>query len=319
VAANTGVCVDRRGAIQAWASGITQGRTIEHLRISEVGAGLTDDVELEFAADPIRLPAPVATSTKGAKYAVMRDEGHRADDIEQSYQNSLRTIDSHIYGMAAAITSLDVIEHSLSKARTSIETLRSRGEPINVQKAETTLLNLADQINMAVRRIDLHDVNLMRDTRIELRVMELDTDGTRTMGFDLTLISLEKLLAFKLKSSPMSSDQLCGLIDALQHTVNSNLHILSSMVLMMFASRDYTDDVQRLIMTDHLLPDPARRPNPAVRPLQQQPIELASDVVNLGAARAAATAANAAANGNDPWRKSLMTLLETTHAKAAAE
>lgn len=316
MATNTGVGVDKRGAIQAWASGITQGRTIDHLRISEVGAGLTDDIELEFAADPIRLPTPVATSTKGAKYAAMRDEGHRGNEIEQSYQNSLRTIDSHIYGMAAAITSLDVIEQSLSKARTSIETLRSRGEPINVNKAETTLLNLADQINMAVRRIDLHDVNLMRDSRIELRVVELDTDGTRTMGFDLTLISLEKLLAFKLKSSPMSADQLCGLVDALQHTVNSNLHILSSMVLMMFASRDYTDDVSRLIMSDHLLPDPSRRAMPALQ--MQKPMAIASDVVNFGAARAAATAATAAANGNDPWRRSLMTLLETT-TKAAAE
>ncbi len=314
--------MNNRGAVQAWASGITEsrthvGRSNDHLRISEVGAGLLHDDELEFAQEPIRLPAPIAMSSKGTKLAVVHGDG-AGQELANSYHSSLKTIDAHIYGLAAAITALDSIETQLTQARSHIEALRSRGEPINVRKAETTLLNLAEQINSAIRRIDLHDVNLMRDSRIELRVVELDTDETRVMGFDLTLISLEKLLAFKLKSDPRDAGELCGLVDALQHTVNSNLHILSSLVLMMFASRDYTDDVSRLVLSDRL---EDTRQNGRLAPPRLTTIPLRTGVQGVSGGRPIELASlghgSVTAVTADPWRRSLMTLLERTQMKAA--
>jgi hypothetical protein len=325
--------VDNRGAVQAWANGVTEARDTGHLRISQVGIGMFDESELEFAPEPIRLPPPVATSSVPAKQQPPSEQ-HANRDLEQSYHRSLKSIDDHIYGLAAAITALDGIETQLTQARTQIEQLRARGEPINVRKAETTLLNLAEHINQAVRRIDMHDVNLMRDSRIELRVVELDTDNTRAMGFDLTLISLEKLLAYKLRSSPMEASELCSLVDALQHTVNSNLHILSSLVLMMFASRDYTDDVSRLVLANGLSDD--RPPRHQLGHIVER--GLGQDLAqHLGSGiapqsvpptlRLVQSAPNKMPNSlaaqfeqpisADPWRRSLMTLLERTQSKAA--
>ena len=168
--------------------------------------------------------------------------------LRNSYEISLRNIDDNIYALASATAALDRVENKLSEARAQIERLCDRGEPVDLDKVERTLLALADHVNNSVRRADENYVNLLRDSRLQIRLAEVGGDEERAKQVDLTLISLDKLIAWKLRDGPDDPQDWMDLIDQMSTVASRNVQILSSLILTLFAARDYTSDVVQLVM-----------------------------------------------------------------------
>ena len=167
--------------------------------------------------------------------------------LRNSYDISLRNIDDNIYALAAAITALDQFERKLSEARSQISDLCRRKQPIDLAKVERTLLTLVDHINKSVRRADENYVNMLRDSRLQIRISELGGSDTRAKQVDLTLISLDKLMAWKLRDGPSDPYAWIELIDQMERVAIQNVQILSSIILTLLAARDYTCEVVDLV------------------------------------------------------------------------
>lgn len=185
------------------------------------------------------------------------DQPHRKDrqvfapvqQLRNSYDVSLRNIDDNIYALAAATAALDRVEGKLVQARLQIELLCSRGEDVDLGKVERTLVALAEHVNQSVQRADENYVNLLRDSRLQMQISEVGGKEQRSMQVDLTMISLEKLIAWKLRDGPTDPEAWIDLIDTMSHVVLQNVQILSSLILTLFAARDYTTDVVQLVMS----------------------------------------------------------------------
>lgn len=224
------------------------GSEAEHLRIKDVIEGMQEAESRILRA---------------------RAEAARQAQLRQAYDNSVRNIDDNIYALASAATSLDRVEGKLMQARGEIVRLASRGEPIDFAKVERTLMALAEHINLSVRTADEQCVNLLRDTRLQVRIAECASmqhgcpgeGGAHSMQVDLTLIAIDKLIAHKLRDEPQSADEMIGLLDAVRRVVYQNVHILSSLILTLFAARDYTKEVVDLVLTG---PMPSAGAEPAI-------------------------------------------------------
>ncbi len=207
----------------------------QHLRIRDLAENI------EAAELPHRQQTPALQQTQ----VITQNSAMR-----QSYELSLRNIDDNIYAMAAATAALDRVESTLLQARARIERLCADGEPVDLVKVERTLLQLAEHINQSVRRADENYINLLRDSRLQLTITEGgDRDG-RSMKVDLTLISVEKLMAWKLREGPADPEAWIELIDAMGKVVLQNVQILSSLILTLFAARDYTTGVVQLVSSN---------------------------------------------------------------------
>jgi len=174
--------------------------------------------------------------------------------LRNSYDISIRNIDDNIYAIAAAIAALDRVEAKLFEARSQIEDLCRRNQPIDLAKVERTLLALADHINKSVRRADENYVNMLRDSRLQVRISELGGNEARAKQVDLTLISLDKLIAWKLRDGPNDPHAWIELIDQMGRVAIQNVQILSSIILTLLAARDYTSEVVDLVMAPETHP-----------------------------------------------------------------
>ncbi len=205
------------------------GRQQQHLRIRDLAENI------EAAELPHRQQTQLITQNSAMK---------------QSYELSLRNIDDNIYAMAAATAALDRVEGTLLQARAKIERLCADGEPVDLVKVERTLMQLAEHINQSVRRADDNYINLLRDARLQMVISETGDREARSMKVDLTLISLEKLIAWKLREGPADPEAWIDLIDAMGKVVLQNVQILSSLILTLFAARDYTTGVVQLVSSN---------------------------------------------------------------------
>jgi len=101
--------------------------------------------------------------------------------------------------------------------------------------------------NHSVSRADENYVNMLRDSRLQIRISELGGSDTRAKQVDLTLISLDKLMAWKLRDGPSDPYAWIELIDQMERVAIQNVQILSSIILTLLAARDYTCEVVDLV------------------------------------------------------------------------
>jgi hypothetical protein len=172
----------------------------------------------------------------------------QANHLRSSYDLSVQNIDENIYALAAATAALDRVEGKLFEARSQIEDLCRRGQPVDLTKVERTLLALANHINQSVSRADENYVNMLRDARLQIRISEVGGQEQRAKQVDLTLISLDKLIAWKLRDGPSDPVAWIELIDQMGQVTRQNVQILSSLILTLFAARDYTSEVVDLVI-----------------------------------------------------------------------
>ena len=231
-----------------WGKGTTRVAAPEHLRICDVEAAAR---ERAVASPPP--PSPVMAYGQATKPAPRRFE--RAPALQRQYDESVRRMESNIYTLAAAVSALDGIEKRLTEARTQIGAVMAAGEPLDHGKVHRMVSQLVEHLNGVVAGVDQQCVNLLRDSRIEIKLVELDDGTQRETGLTLTLISLEKLMAHKLKNGGRRAEDMAELIDGIAMIVRNNVHILSSMILVLFSSREYVDGV-----TGFVLPESTKAP-----------------------------------------------------------
>jgi hypothetical protein len=231
-----------------WGKGTTRVEAPEHLRICDVEAAAR---ERAIAAPPP--PSPVMAYGQAMKPAPRRFE--RAPALQRQYDESVRRMESNIYTLAAAVSALDGIEKRLMEARAQISAVVSAGDPLDHGKVHRMVSQLVEHLNGVVAGVDQQCVNLLRDSRIEIKLVELDDGTDRETGLTLTLISLEKLMAHKLKNGGRRAEDMAELIDGISVIVRNNVHILSSMILVLFSSREYVDGVTGFVLPESA-PDP---------------------------------------------------------------
>lgn len=216
-----------------------KSRTPDHLKISAVNIGPEPRAPMHFAtgrAAPLpQVPAHAPALQRG-----------RA--LQEKYETSLKRIEGGIYTIAAAVTALDAIESRLAEARGNIEDLIRRNQPIDYSKVERLLTRLAEHTNVAVASVDDQCVNLLRDSKIEIKLTEIDGNTPREVAIDLTLISLKTLIDHKLSQGPGHPRDIIAMVDHVARVVSANVHILSSMMLSLIASRNYVDEVTELVL-----------------------------------------------------------------------
>lgn len=230
-----------------WGKGTTRVEAPEHLKICDVEAAVRGR-----AVAPPPPPSPVMAYGQAMKPAPRRFE--RAPALQRQYDESVRRMESNIYTLAAAVSALDGIEKKLAEARTQIDAVLANGEYLDHAKVHRMVSQLVEHLNGVVAGVDQQCVNMLRDSRIEIKMVELEDGARRETGLTLTLISLEKLMAHKLKNGGRRAEDLAELIDGIAGIVRNNVHILSSMILVLFSSREYVDGV-----TGFVLPDSAQQ------------------------------------------------------------
>lgn len=226
-----------------WGAGTTRVEAPEHLRICDVDAAVRGR-----AAVPPPPPSPVMAYGQATKPAPRRFE--RAPALQRQYDDSVRRMESNIYTLAAAVSALDGIERKLGEARSQIGAVLASGEYIDHIKVHRLVSHLVEHLNAVVNGVDQQCVNLLRDSRIELKLIELEEGSRRETGLTLTLISLETLMAHKLKHGGRRAEDLAELIDGISAIVRNNVHILSSMILVLFSSREYVDGVTGFVLPE---------------------------------------------------------------------
>lgn len=229
------------------------GEAQDHLRISEVDNGPIplgdDDLDYEEEEEPVSAAARTLTGLTAPL--------HVEPALQDRYERSVERIESCIYALATAVTALDSVESKLSEAREQIAMLRRRGRPVDGAKVHRTLIQLAEHVNTTIGAMDRHGVNLLRDSRVSIKLTEIDDSVERAVGIELTLISLDKLMAYRLKDGGLDEDEAVALIDNFSSVVFNNVQVLSSAILALLASRDYTDEVTRLVLTESISRRPA--------------------------------------------------------------
>jgi hypothetical protein len=226
-----------------WGNAATGADAPEHLRICDVEAAVRGRAAM--APPP---PSPVLAYGQATKPAPRRFE--RAPALQRQYDESVRRMESNIYTLAAAVSALDGIEKKLAEARGQIDAVLASGEYLDHIKVHRLVSHLVEHLNGVVNGVDQQCVNLLRDSRIELKLIELEEDTRRETGLTLTLISLEKLMAHKLRNGGRRAEDLIELIDGISAIVRNNVHILSSMILVLFSSREYVDGVTGFVLPE---------------------------------------------------------------------
>ena len=185
---------------------------------------------------PIKVADEAAVSTLLSKLP---------ESLRGTYDRSIRRLEDRVYDLAGALTSLDGIELQLSRAREHLGALRAQGEPIDYHKVRNVLEEMASAVGAIVDEFDDGEFNLLGDARIRIAFSELGNDGTPSQDIDLNLISIEKLirLSRKLDPDPAEIDRF---VELLGRTLDSNIQLLSGVMLTLFAARDYTNSVTEL-------------------------------------------------------------------------
>lgn len=270
----------------------------DHLRIKDVSVTALTDV---------REPA---TPTEISAYE---------PDYQNKYNTSIAKIDQNIYTIAAAVTALDNIECKLLQVKEHLEDLLNSGQPVDYDKIEDAIQYLAEQVNLTIEQLDEHCINLMRDSRISIHFSEIDGPDSAKAGIDLTLISLDKIMCYKVRKNGASLTDWIEFTENFARIVHSNVHIISSLMLALFASRDYTNEVTKFAFPQTALSHGSAPSVPAVsrvandfdRYAQTSPTD---DLANLDFKHSAIQAHDAHA-GNS--HQSLMDLLQDIREHAA--
>lgn len=168
------------------------------------------------------------------------------------YNKNMDEINRCIHVAGNAISTLDTIEARLYETRNYVANLIESNIGINEQKAHEFVLMFAEQVNALISTLDHEEPNMLRDSRVQIRFVELG--GSQTVnGIDLTLISIEKLIAFKLQNSNGTPHDWLAFFDTMSGIVKNNVQIISSIMLALIASREYTANISEFAMRENII------------------------------------------------------------------
>lgn len=213
-------------------------------------------------------PAPfneLALAAAPEPPAVSRDPSIQTWNAQ--YDRSLGNIQSHIHAIAGAVAMLDAVEHKMIAIKLELQRIRDANLLIDGNKVLAALEALSDYVNQAITSVDDQCVNMLRDAKLEIRLAAVDSDCAQPDGVALTMISLDRLLDYKIKAAlteGLIAEETPEFIDDICAIVSSNIQILTSVMLALFASRDYTQAVTKLAAREKIIPAIDRHANGAV-------------------------------------------------------
>ncbi|MFT5509412.1 MAG: hypothetical protein ACI89J_002495 [Hyphomicrobiaceae bacterium] len=180
-----------------------------------------------------------------------------------SYDRSLGNIQDHVHAVAGAVAMLDAVEHKMIAIKCELQRIREAGLAIDSDKVLMALQSLSDYVNQAISSVDDQCVNMLRDAKLEIRFAELETQGEHPDGVKLTMISIERLLDYKIKSAlteGLVAEETPEFVDDICSIISSNIQVLTSVMLALFASRDYTQAVTKLAARESIIPSITDQP-----------------------------------------------------------
>ncbi len=236
---------------------------------------------------PVNAGAPAIANhqpVNGHCPAVHRQDTRRADPVPQpqppvargdpathiwnaQYDRSLGNIQSHIHAIAGAVAMLDAVEHKMIAIKLELQRIRDANLMIDGNKVLAALEALSDYVNQAITSVDDQCVNMLRDAKLEIRFATMDAQSGQADGVALTMISLDRLLDYKIKAGlavGLVAEETPEYIDDICVIVSSNIQILTSVMLALFASRDYTQAVTKLAAREKIIPAIDRKSGEAV-------------------------------------------------------
>ena len=246
----------------------------EHLQIKLVDDPSSDPISLylpppgaERRSDGAIVPAmpPSGAGTREALSngntaitSIVEDAWSTQQEVyRERYDKSIDTIKTNIFAVAGALTTLDSIESKLILIQTELDRIRNEGKQIDCEKVEIALRRITEYINTSISRIDDQCVNLLRDAKLEIRLAEIHNPDNASAGFELTMISPESFFKHKLARAAaegLPEEEIAPFVNGLKAIVSTNIHILSSVLLVLFATRDYTQAVTKLASREGIIP-----------------------------------------------------------------
>ena len=190
-----------------------------------------------------------------ANYAA--ETGSAPEVWNERYDRSLGNIQSHIHAIAGAVAMLDAVEHKMLAIKCELQRIRDANLMIDGEKVLKALQTLSTYVNQAISSVDDQCVNMLRDAKLEIRFAEMAAGGDHSEGVALTMISLERLIDYKIKSAladGLVAEETPEFVNDLCAIISSNIQILTSVMLALFASRDYTQAVTRLAARESIIP-----------------------------------------------------------------
>ena len=220
---------------------------VQHHAVNDI----SDAPDIREQVDQVR--ADPTTTAINNQLVAFRSETQRPSEFapeEQGEEACLASTKETLLAIAGAISTLDAVESKLLIVQSELKRIRQAGLKVDLRKVIKAFGRLADHTNAAVTSLDIQCTNLLRDARLEIRISELDRAGQRSVGLELTMISVEKLLECKLSQSEQSDldeAQVSDFVRELIQVVSSNIHVLSSILLTLCAKRDYTETMLTLL------------------------------------------------------------------------
>lgn len=215
----------------------------DHLRLQDIGS--MGEKSLEDSSDH--------TQKEPEK------SGDLAPEFKSKLDKSMARLERNAQKLAEALTALDEVDAKLSRTRANLQDLADRGAAVDGHRVAAALSAIARATNEALSGLDGEETNLLRDLRVKIQFDELGGRGSEQVGISLTVISVEKFLGLTGDAAGRDTRQWLDHVDRLVRIVQNNIHILSSLLLALFASRDYTSDVVNFARSHNALPLATRR------------------------------------------------------------
>ena len=179
----------------------------------------------------------------------------------EKYDRSLTNIQNHIHAIAGAVAMLDAVEHKLIAIKVELQRISDANLRIDGNKVLHALQALSEFVNDAISSVDDQCVNMLRDAKLEIRFAEMDSINQQPDGVSLTMISIDRLLDYKIKAAMaegMVAEETPEFVNDICSIVSSNIQILTSVMLALFASRNYIVAVTKLAARERIIPSIAR-------------------------------------------------------------
>jgi len=181
----------------------------------------------------------------------------------KQYDRNLNNIQDHIYAVAGAVATLDSIEHKILEMKFELQRIRDNDCHVDCDKVILALQLLSEYVTNATDKVDGQCLNLLKDAKMEVSFAELNgaaksiASGNKSSNVSLTMISINKLLDAKVKNAlanGLVEDELPQFIQEVCAIISSNIQILTSVMLALFATRDYTQAVTKYAVRENIIP-----------------------------------------------------------------
>ncbi len=191
-------------------------------------------------APPARRPAPPVQ-----KIALSRTRNHEPVVTAPSHHPDVHRIDTAVNELGAATAALDAIELQLIKAKAEIHRVQASGADLDFDEIDRVIDALAAHINETLRNLRPEAANIVADTKLEIAFSAPGAGSEKDFRLELYLISVESLAVLR-HATDGTPQAYISFIDDLINVVNANINILTSLLVTLCASRDYTVEVTKL-------------------------------------------------------------------------